>query len=66
MLVVGSTRMAFCQDCEKETGQVLQHLSKNGVGDPVAQVWRCILGDHLVNRHPRPVPKELRDMWEAE
>jgi len=23
-------------------------------------------GDHLVNMHPGPVPKELKEMWEAE
>lgn len=66
MLAVGATRMAFCRDCEKETGQVLQHLQKNGSGDPVAWLWRCIPGDHLVNMHPGPVPKELKEMWKAE
>jgi len=65
MLYVGATRTEFCQDCEKHTGQVLEHLQKNGSGDPIAQVWRCIPGDHLANMHPGRVPPELEDLWEA-
>ena len=56
---VGATRVAFCEDCEKQTDQVLKHLSKNGIGKPVIEMWRCLRGDHYVGMRPGPVPKEL-------
>lgn len=35
------------------------------MGEPIAQVWRCLKGDHYVGVCPGPVPPELNDLWEA-
>ena len=57
---VGEIRTRYCDVCEAQTAQKLEHQAKNGVGDSVVEVWRCIPGDHLVGQHPGPVPEALR------
>jgi hypothetical protein len=65
MLVVGSTRTEYCQDCERQTIQRLEHIAKNGMGEHIARVWRCVDGDHLWGQHPGRAPQALEDLWEA-
>lgn len=65
MLFVGTTRTAYCQDCERHTIQRLDHLSKNGCGKPIAQVWYCVEGDHQWGQYPGRVPPELKELWDA-
>jgi hypothetical protein len=65
MLIVGSTRTHYCDHCERDTVQRLEHLSKNGVGDFVAGVWRCAECDRHVDHRPPPAPQALEDLWNA-
>lgn len=65
MLAVGSTRTAYCQDCERVTTQQCTHLSKNGCGEHVASVWHCVDGDHQWGKYPGRAPQELEDLWDA-
>jgi hypothetical protein len=51
-MVVGASRFVFCEECEEHTDQSLKHLSKNGMGEPIAQVWRCLKGHHYVGFCP--------------
>lgn len=45
---IGDLRREYCDDpdCKCITVQRLEHLAKNGMGDTIGQVWRCIEADH--------------------
>ena len=62
---IGETKTESCQDCERQTSQVLRHLAKNGMGESVGEKWECIPGRHWVGDHPGPVPPELRELWDG-
>lgn len=61
----GQTRTKFCEICERETIQRLDHMQKAGSGKVIAEVWTCVEGDHMYGEPPGRVPPELKQMWEA-
>jgi hypothetical protein len=46
----------FCELCEDVTTQELEKLQILGSGEPGAQVWRCLDGDHIWGARPKPTP----------
>ena len=38
----GQTRTKFCEICERETIQRLDHMQKAGSGKVIAEVWTCV------------------------
>jgi hypothetical protein len=43
---IGDHRKKFCEDCEAVTEQRLDKLVVLGSGEPGAQLWHCLDGDH--------------------
>ena len=64
-LYVGATRMHYCDNCERETSQRLEHLQKNGVGTVIAQRWMCTQCDRYVGDLPPKPSSDLEALWDA-